>query len=172
MPRREPKASDWDLTAQCEPGRRPGNSVGKKRPVIDWKAIDDLAFVHPTSGEVANHINVPLSTLERATKDEWGMTIGQYLTIKSGKGKIALRMAQWERAHAGSDGMLVWLGKQWLGQMDRVEKIDAKWAKKQSVEALVVAGREALEALSKFDHPQTIRMETLKRKKANAKKGE
>jgi hypothetical protein len=35
-----------------------------------------------------------------------------------GMGKVTLRRLQWDRAQAGSDTMLIWLGKQLLGQRD------------------------------------------------------
>ena len=38
-----------------------------------------------------------------------------------GKGKISLRRMQKQRADAGDKTMLIWLGKQWLGQADKSE---------------------------------------------------
>lgn len=40
------------------------------------------------------------------------------------KGKMALRRKQFEKAMEGSDRMLVWLGKQYLGQKDVVADSD------------------------------------------------
>ena len=37
------------------------------------------------------------------------------------QGRATLRRLQWQRAHAGSDTMLIWLGKQMLGQRDKAE---------------------------------------------------
>jgi hypothetical protein len=36
-------------------------------------------------------------------------------------GKVSLRRKQWELANKGNTTMLVWLGKQWLGQADKQE---------------------------------------------------
>jgi hypothetical protein len=36
-------------------------------------------------------------------------------------GRATLRRLQWQRANGGSDTMLIWLGKQMLGQKDKVE---------------------------------------------------
>ena len=36
-------------------------------------------------------------------------------------GRATLRRLQWQRANGGADTMLIWLGKQMLGQKDKVE---------------------------------------------------
>ena len=43
--------------------------------------------------------------------------------IEKGKqgGKASLRREQWKLAQKGNASMLIWLGKQWLGQTDKVE---------------------------------------------------
>jgi hypothetical protein len=43
-----------------------------------------------------------------------------------------LRRLQWKLARAGNATMLIWLGKQWLGQTDKVES-DTKTATAEEI---------------------------------------
>ena len=45
----------------------------------------------------------------------------EIITRGRANGKMSLRRVQWARAQAGSDTMLIWLGKQILGQRDKFE---------------------------------------------------
>lgn len=51
------------------------------------------------------------------------MTFSGYFAQKRGTGKISLRRKQFQTALAGKGNvsMLIWLGKQWLGQKDAAE---------------------------------------------------
>ena len=49
------------------------------------------------------------------------MKFAEYFEQKRGKGKIALRRKQYDVAMSGNVTMLLWLGKQYLGQSDKQE---------------------------------------------------
>ena len=48
------------------------------------------------------------------------MQFCDYIEQKRGSGKASLRRRQWQAAEAGDKTMLIWLGKNWLGQSDQV----------------------------------------------------
>ena len=48
-----------------------------------------------------------------------GMSFDEYFAQKRGSGKTSLRRAQWLSAQKGNPTMLIWLGKQYLGQRDK-----------------------------------------------------
>ncbi len=50
-------------------------------------------------------------------------TILERLDIARNGGKQTLRRFQWQRAKAGSDTMLIWLGKQMLKQRDKFQHV-------------------------------------------------
>ena len=54
-------------------------------------------------------------------KDEGHVSFSEYLKKHGAKGKMSLRRKQFEVANAGSIPMLIWLGKQQLGQADKSE---------------------------------------------------
>ena len=60
-----------------------------------------------------------MDTIERRCESEKGMKFAEYHAQKADGGKIAVRRAQHQRAVGGSDTMLIWLGKNWLGQTDK-----------------------------------------------------
>jgi hypothetical protein len=49
----------------------------------------------------------------------------EYLTKGRAKGKMRLRQLQWQAAEKGNTSMLIFLGKQMLGQMDNPEASEA-----------------------------------------------
>ena len=84
-----------------------------KKP-LDLVMIEKLATIHCTMNEIASAMDCSVDTLERRCAD----------IIKKGKdkGKASLRRLQWEGAQKGNPTMLIWLGKQLLGQTDKVEQ--------------------------------------------------
>lgn len=93
--------------------------------------MDALLGVQATLVEVAAHFHCSEDTIERAVERDHGMGFAEYRDKKSGTGKLSLRRKQFALALGGPDGrggffppnvtMLIWLGKQYLGQADRAE---------------------------------------------------
>jgi hypothetical protein len=94
---------------------------GRPQLEIDWSAFDALCTVQCTLTEIAVHCGVSEDTIERAVKREQGMSFADYFRQKRKAGFISLRRKQWELAMRGNATMLIWLGKQYLGQNDRHE---------------------------------------------------
>lgn len=85
---------------------------GRPKKQIDPKLLEDLAGIGCTNEEIAHVAGCSSDTLTRNYAEH----------IKSGRenAKVSLRRKQWAVAMNGSTGMLIWLGKQMLGQGERV----------------------------------------------------
>ena len=89
--------------------------AGRPRKVIDWDLVEKLSTIQCTTAEIARIIGVSESTLDHNKK---------FVQIhKKGldEGRMSLRRLQWKKANDGNVTMLIWLGKQYLGQKDRQE---------------------------------------------------
>jgi hypothetical protein len=60
-------------------------------------------------------------TLNRLCEDRFDMRFSEYIKSEAAGGRTSLRRMQWDAARQGNPTMLVWLGKQYLGQSDKVE---------------------------------------------------
>jgi hypothetical protein len=92
--------------------------AGRPRLEIDPEKVEQLARVGATQAEMARHFNVSLATLTRR------LTEPRYSGVyERGHADlcISLRRKQVELALAGNATMLVWTGKQILGQKEHVE---------------------------------------------------
>jgi hypothetical protein len=97
------------------------------RPVkeVDFNKIDGLCKYHCTAQEIIAHLNifgedVSYNTIERRIKEKFGMTFGEYVSQKHDAfAKPKLRQLQWKAAEAGNVTMLIFLGKNYLGQSDK-----------------------------------------------------
>jgi hypothetical protein len=86
-------------------------------PDVPLEMIERLAAICCTMNEIASVTGLSVDTLERRFAE----------IIKNGRniGKASLRREQFRMALSGNPTMLVWLGKQILGQKDKVEISDA-----------------------------------------------
>jgi hypothetical protein len=89
--------------------------MARPKLVIDEKVVETLAKVGATNCEIADHFACDEGTIRNR--------FSEILTKARATRKIRLRQMQWGLAEKGNLGMLIWLGKQELGQ---AEKIDQK----------------------------------------------
>ena len=94
---------------------------GRPQFEVDWKLVANLLRIQCTGEEIAGSIGCSYDTLERACKREHGIGFADYSQQKRSEGKASLRRNQWKAAEAGNPTMLIWLGKQMLGQADKIE---------------------------------------------------
>lgn len=80
---------------------------------IDPKLVERLASIQCTNEEIAMACGCSADTIERNFAGE--------LERGRARGKRGLRRLQYKRARAGSDTMLIWLGKNVLGQQDKLD---------------------------------------------------
>lgn len=98
--------------------------AGRKPRELDWDMIGRLCQIFCTLKETAAVTGYPERTIEdhlrRMVSDEFpqGMKWSDYFEEHSCGGKATLRRAQMALALGGNPTMLIWLGKQFLGQKD------------------------------------------------------
>ncbi len=84
------------------------------RPQIEvyMTQLETLAKIHCTMVEIASVLKVSERTLRRR--------FGRIIETHRAGGRTSLRRAQWSKALAGNPTMMIWLGKQELGQRDQI----------------------------------------------------
>ena len=89
---------------------------------IDQKTFEGLCHIQCTQREVCDFLNVDDKTLTKWCKTTYGLPFSDVLRQKRGGGKVSLRRTQWRNAiDLNNTTMQIWLGKQFLGQTDKVE---------------------------------------------------
>lgn len=92
---------------------------GRCEAEIDLEQLEKLCTLHPTDEEIAAHFNVCRETIVRKKKDEQFL---QAMQNGFAKGRLSLRRAQFIKATTDKDtSMMIWLGKQLLGQKDKAQ---------------------------------------------------
>ena len=97
------------------------NNNGCPKIEIDIKLVQKLCEIQCTGEEIASVIGVSYNTLVRRVKELGYRGFEDYYKKNSQIGKASLRRLQWGTAVKGNVSMQIWLGKQILGQKDRVE---------------------------------------------------
>lgn len=91
---------------------------GPKIIEIDWEQFDKLCHIQCTLREISNWFSCSEDTIERRVKEHSGLKFADYYDQKRSKGLVSIRRKQYEVAMSGSIPLLIWLGKQYLGQSD------------------------------------------------------
>ena len=92
--------------------------MGLPKKEIDWDEFEKLCALHCTKTEVASFFDVSKPTLDLKIKHKYDTTFQEVFKEKSAKGKLNVRRKQLQVALGGNVVMLIWLGKNWLGQCD------------------------------------------------------
>ena len=105
-----------DLEKEPVRSRRGGS---EKRFVPDMELVEKLCRLNCTDAEIAAFFGFCRKTIERERRDNPEFDAA----IERGKsdGKLSLRRKQSELAMEGNATMLIWLGKQYMGQKDYVQ---------------------------------------------------
>lgn len=94
--------------------------AGRPKKEVDRSEAEKLCYLQCTRGEIASFFDVSEDTIDARVR-EWGFSNFQSFHKRySEGGKISLRRYQYEAAKRGNTSMLIWLGKQYLGQSDIV----------------------------------------------------
>lgn len=96
-------------------------AMGRPRKEIDKAEFEKLCAIQCTLDEICGWFGVSKKTLEAWCKRTYGDTFSTVFYQKRGIGKISLRRAQYQSAMGGNSALLIWLGRNWLGQTDKVE---------------------------------------------------
>lgn len=93
------------------------------RPRFDFsdkiRLVRNLASIQCTDEEIAAGIGCSQDTLARGRKRD--QELDAAIIEGRANGRMSLRRAQYQKALDGNPTMLIWLGKQILGQRERVD---------------------------------------------------
>lgn len=96
-------------------------AMGRPKTDIDWKFVDEHLQAQCDGVGIAGLLGIHPNTFYNAVKEKFNCDFSEYSAIKKGEGKELLRKKQMETALSGDKTLLVWLGKQYLDQKDKVE---------------------------------------------------
>ena len=96
-----------------KPKRKNKPGAGRPRKEVDESLIFNLAKIHCTLAEISSMTDVSVDTLER--------NYAELINRGKDEGKASLRRMQFASAAKGNVAMLIWLGKQQLGQRERTD---------------------------------------------------
>jgi hypothetical protein len=95
----------------------------KPKTVINWEIVNQLLECGATQRECASQLGITAPTLAIRCEEDHGLMWQDYSRMWSDKGCNSLRMTQHQKAIDEKDTkMLIWLGKQRLGQTDKIEQ--------------------------------------------------
>jgi len=89
--------------------------MARPRKEINYTQARRLAEIQCTIDEIAHVLGVSDTTLKR------NVEFRAIYDAAREKGKTSLRRMQWHAARRGNTAMLIWLGKQYLGQAEKHE---------------------------------------------------
>lgn len=111
---------------------------GPKRKPLDWNLLESLGGMQASCEYVSERMlignGIPKESIDRKHLDamskrivrnlleRYGLNYVQYVQQKALEPRrIKLRDLQWKTAESGNATMQIWLGKQMLGQTDKIE---------------------------------------------------
>ena len=94
--------------------------MGRPTIDIDKEEFENLCLMQCTEYEIAGFFKCNEDTVNNWCKKTYGETFSDTFKKYSAPGKISLRRTQFKQAKT-SVPMSIWLGKQYLGQVDKVE---------------------------------------------------
>lgn len=93
--------------------------VGRPKKTIAYKTVEQLASIMCTQEEISSMLDISVRTLQRDT--EFCRVYKKGLD----KGKMSLRRKQFSMSDRNAT-MAIWLGKQYLGQTDKITNVAAE----------------------------------------------
>ena len=96
--------------------------MGRPKKIIDEEQFEKLCGLQCTQEEIMGWFDVTDKTLTNWCKETYGMSFSEVFAKKRETGKISLRRMQWRLAEKNA-AMAIFLGKNYLGQTDKVEQI-------------------------------------------------
>ncbi len=97
------------------PAGRPPTETNK----IDAAELEKLMKLCISDQEAADWFDVNPRTLDRFIRKHFGCNFVQFHRKRFTKTRIAIKRAQIDKALKGDNTMLIWCGKQYLGQRDK-----------------------------------------------------
>ena len=95
--------------------------TGRTQATIDWDTVGKLLEADCSGESIAAQFGVHRTTLYNRCKADLGLTFSTLSQQKKMLGDNLLRAKQYQTAMSGNVTMQIWLGKQRLGQTDKLE---------------------------------------------------
>jgi hypothetical protein len=104
--------------AEKNKGGRPPRILTDK----EFEQVKAMVRIQCTKDEITDVMGMDEKTLTKCLKERGEAGFSDFYKKHQGEGKASLRRSQWKAATENlNPTMLVWLGKQMLGQRDQVE---------------------------------------------------
>ena len=94
---------------------------GRPPKTINYRALQGLCEIQATGEECAAILDISYNNLNIKLKKEGHGGFEDYYKKHSATGRASLRRKQMKVALSGNKTLLIWLGKQYLGQSDKNE---------------------------------------------------
>ena len=98
--------------------------MGRPKIQIDKEQFEKLCGIQCTEEEIAAWFRCSVDTIENWCRDTYDTTFSEIFKRHSAAGKISLRRTQFKLAEKNT-AMAIFLGKQYLGQTDKVEQMNS-----------------------------------------------
>lgn len=95
--------------------------AGRPKANINWEQVAKMLEAGCTAEGIAATIGIQRDTLYKRCEADNKCDFSTFSQEKRAKGDELLRMKQFQTAMSGNVSMQIWLGKQRLGQTDKVE---------------------------------------------------
>jgi hypothetical protein len=103
-------------------GKNKGGRPTKYFDEEQWKQFEQLCAIQCTKLEICDWFDIDDKSLEKYVNKRYNLSFSEVFRRKRTKGFISLRRKQYQAAmESGDKTLLIWLGKQWLGQTDKQE---------------------------------------------------
>lgn len=100
----------------------PRTGTGRKKIIIEWDKVNHYLTCGCLGTQVAAKIGVSADTLYDRVKEEFGVDFSEYMRQKREIGEVLVKEAQFDEAvRQRNISMLIWVGKQMLGQSEKQE---------------------------------------------------
>lgn len=96
--------------------------TGARIKDIDFADFEKCCQMQCTQEEIAGWFEIDEETLVKRVTEHYNKSFSEVYKKYSAGGKCSLRRRQFRRAANGDRVMMIWLGKQYLGQSDKVEQ--------------------------------------------------
>ena len=107
-----------------------------KLPLINKEHFEGMCKIQCTKDEMCAIFQVHEETLTKWCHQEYSMGFSDIYKKLSSTGKMSLRRQQFKSAENGNVTMQIWLGKQWLGQTDKVESSNINMGTEASLDRI------------------------------------
>jgi len=95
--------------------------MARPKAVIDWNKVDKYLQAQCDGVGIAGLLGIDVQTLYRRCNEDNKVGFAEYSAIKKAEGVELLKAKQYQVAMEGDKTMLVWLGKQYAGQRDKID---------------------------------------------------